>query len=41
MRDKETIETERKILSRLVEKHVKVVERLAETERNYLGQLVS
>lgn len=40
MRDKETIETERKNLARNLEKQVKVIERLVDTEKNLTGQLV-
>lgn len=39
MRDKEAVETERKNLSRNMEKQVKVVERLVEVEKNLTNQL--
>jgi hypothetical protein len=41
MRDKEAIETERKNLSRNLEKQAKAVERLVETEKNLTNQVVS
>lgn len=41
MRDKESIETERKNLSRNLEKQAKAVEKLVESERHLLQQIVS
>jgi BRE1 E3 ubiquitin ligase len=41
MRDKEAIEAERKNISRNMEKQAKVIERLADTEKNLLAQVVS
>jgi E3 ubiquitin-protein ligase BRE1 len=41
MRDKEAIETERKNISRNLEKQAKAVERLVETEKNLANQAVS
>jgi hypothetical protein len=41
MRDKEAIDTERKNLSRNLEKQAKVIEKLAASEKNLLTQVVS
>lgn len=41
MRDKESVETERKNLSRTMEKQAKVIERSVETEKALKKQLVS
>lgn len=41
MRDKEAIETERKNISRNLEKQAKVVEKLSESEKNLSTQVVS
>jgi E3 ubiquitin-protein ligase BRE1 len=41
MRDKESVEMERKNLSRHSEKQAKAVEHLVETERNLSAQIVS
>lgn len=41
MRDKEAVEVERKNLARTVEKQLKAVEKLAESEKNLLAQVVS
>jgi E3 ubiquitin-protein ligase BRE1 len=41
MRDKEAIETERKNLSRNMEKQAKVIEKLVESEKNLSTQVVS
>jgi E3 ubiquitin-protein ligase BRE1 len=41
MRDKETIDTERKNASRNVEKQAKAIEKLSDSEKNLLAQVVS
>jgi hypothetical protein len=41
MRDKEAIETERKNLSRNLEKQAKVIEKLQESEKSLMQQVVS
>ena len=41
MRDKEAIETERKNISRNLEKQAKAIERLVESEKNLTAQVVS
>lgn len=41
MRDKEAIETERKNLSRNLEKQAKVIEKLLESEKHLTQQVVS
>lgn len=41
MRDKEAIETERKNLSRNLEKQAKVLEKLQESEKSLMVQVVS
>jgi len=41
MRTKEAVEVERKVAQRNVEKQIKVLEKLSESERNLTNQLVS
>jgi E3 ubiquitin-protein ligase BRE1 len=41
MRDKEAVETERKNISRNLEKQAKAIERLVESEKNLTAQVVS
>jgi len=41
MRDKEAIDAERKNITRNLEKQAKVIEKLADSEKNLLAQVVS